>query len=154
QVPLVTLLEIARHMGVAMPERVAADGSVSGALAYTQNDGLAGGIAIRDASLKWPDAHPLQAPVASIAISKGAVRMEPTPVDFGDTQSAEIEGTYTLTEPRALDVKVTTRGLNVADTRSFALVTIPVLEHISQGSWRGWTRYSEGEWSGEFELRD
>src|ERR1043166_6510677 len=58
-----------------------------------------------------------------------------------------------------LDLKITTRGMNVSDLRSLGLTAIPLLEQTPQGTWRGWARYhwardAAGEWSGEYELQN
>jgi hypothetical protein len=36
--------------------------------------------------------------------------------------------------------------------RSFGVAAIPLLDQTRQGTWRGWARFSSGEWSGEYEL--
>jgi hypothetical protein len=152
EVSLDTILKIARSMGATYPEQVAAEGKVSGSLIF--NGGLSGVLALEEASLTLPGAAPLRASEATVNIAQGTVRLGRTVVQAGESQSAEVEGSYSLSEPRELDVKVTTRGLNVADMRSFAMAAIPVLRETSKGLWRGWARYRADKWSGEFELRD
>src|SRR5262249_38023022 len=66
----------------------------------------------------------------------------------------EVEVDYRLQAPRALDVRITTRGMSVADMRSFGLAAIPVLQQTAQGSWRGWAWYRHGEWSGEYDIQN
>ena len=86
--------------------------------------------------------------------------LEPAVVDIGaeigagaaETESAELQGSYTLLQPHDLDLRITTRGLNVGDMRSFGLAAIPLLDQTKQGTWRGWARYRDGEWSGEYDL--
>jgi hypothetical protein len=152
EVSLDTVMKIARSLGAAYPEQVAAQGKVSGSLLF--NGGLSGALALEDASLTLPDAAPLRASEAAVNIAQGTVRLGRTVVQAGESQSAEVEGSYSLAQPRELDLKVTTRGLNVADMRSFAMASIPVLRDTSKGLWRGWARFHAGVWSGEFELRD
>jgi hypothetical protein len=38
--------------------------------------------------------------------------------------------------------------------RSFGVAAIPLLDQTRQGTWRGWARFSNGEWSGEYELQN
>ncbi|MGH9591580.1 MAG: AsmA family protein, partial [Bryobacteraceae bacterium] len=64
QVPLDTLFKIGQHMGAPLPEDLTAEGTVSGSVAYNQQDGMAGRVALRDASLALPDAEALRDPVA------------------------------------------------------------------------------------------
>jgi hypothetical protein len=106
-----------------------------------------------EASLSLPDQQPVKATEAYLAISGGAVRLAPAAVRIGE-QTAQIDGIVTLAEPQMLDLTIRTQGLSVAATQSFGLRAIPVLEQTSQGRWRGWARYREAGWAGEFELRD
>jgi hypothetical protein len=159
QIPLATVFEVARHMGAAFPEKLAAEGSVSGSIRYSDTDGPAGRVEMQDAALSLPDAQPLRADSAVVAIDRQAMSLEPSTVHIGESESAEVEGTYTLSADGGLDLKITTRGLNVADMHSFGFAAIPVLEHTTQGTWRGSARYRRGssepgEWSGEYALQN
>jgi hypothetical protein len=154
QVPLTTLLAIGRHMGAALPEKLEAQGAVSGSVTYNQQEGMQGRVVLRDASLMVPDAEPVEAPVATVDIAGRSVLLERTSVHIGEKQSADVEGSYTLDPPRSLDLKITTRGLSVAATRSFGLEAIPLLDQSPRSTWRGWARYLDGEWSGESELQN
>jgi hypothetical protein len=153
QVPLSALVEIARHMGAAIPDKADAEGGVSGDVRYTQALGLAGRVELQDASLNLPDSAPLSSPSAVVAIGDGAVHFESN-VDIGQKESAELDGAYTWNAPRDLDLRIETRGLSVAAMRAFGLAAIPLLEQTPQGSWRGWARYRGGEWSGEYDLQN
>jgi hypothetical protein len=154
QVPLATLLAIGRHMGAALPEKLEAQGAVSGSVTYNQQEGMQGRVVLRDASLMVPDAEPVEAPVATLDIAGRSVILEQTAVHIGEKQSADVEGSYNLDPPRSLDLKITTKGLSVAATRSFGLEAIPLLDQSPQGTWRGWARYLDGDWSGESEIQN
>lgn len=154
QVPLATLLAIGRHMGAALPEKLEAQGAVSGSVTYNQQEGMQGRVVLRGASLMVPDADPVEAPVATLDIAGRAVLLERTAVHIGEKQSADVEGSYALDPPRSLDLKITTKGLSVSAMRSFGLEAIPLLDESSRGTWRGWARYLDGDWSGESELQN
>ena len=159
QVPLATLLAIGRHMGAALPEKLEAQGAVSGSVTYNQQEGMQGRVVLRDASLMVPDGEPVEAPVATLDIAGRSVILEQTAVHIGEKQSADVEGSYNLDPPRSLDLKITTKGLSVAATRSFGLEAIPLLDQspegtASQATWRGWARYLDGDWSGESEIQN
>ncbi len=159
QVPLAALVEVARHMGAPFPETLAAEGGVSGTVSYTQQDGLGGRVELRDASLTLPDAEPLRAASAAVTIGGGSAILENStvevgPADTGTTESAEVEASYTLKAPRELDLRIATKGLNIVSMRSFGVAAIPLLDQTRQGTWRGWARFSDGEWSGEYELQN
>jgi AsmA protein len=154
EVPLATLLEIFRHMGAALPDKLSAEGKVSGSLRYSQPQGLEGRVELTEASLLMPGAAPLTAPEAAISVAGGALRLERTQVRAGERQSAEVEGTYSLNAPRELDLRISTRRLSVAGLRSFGLDAIPVAAETPRGTWRGAARYRSGAWSGEFDLQN
>jgi hypothetical protein len=159
QIPVSTLVEVARHMGAPLSDTLAAEGSVSGAVRYSEPDGLTGRVELQDASLTLPDAQPLRAASAAVAIDANALSLETSTVRIGESESADVEGSYTTGPQNVLDLKITTHGLNVADLQSFGLAAIPLLEQTPQGTWRGWARYrwapgGAGEWSGEYELQN
>ncbi len=157
QAPLATLVEVARHMGTPMPEKLGADGSVSGAVRYSQQTGFAGRIELQDASLNLPDGRPLRAASAAVAIEGDTLRLEPSTVTIGESESAGVSGGF---DPfSGLNLKIATLSLSVADLRSLGLSAIPLLEQTPQGKLRGWTEYKwlpgeAGEWSGEYELQN
>jgi hypothetical protein len=150
QIPLADLAEVARHMGAALPDQVAAEGAVSGTLSYNE-DGLTGHVELKDASLTLAGAQSVHARSAALDIAGGEVSLEPSTVEIGEKDSAELQGAYAI-QPHTLDLRITTRGMSVGDMRSFGLAAIPLLDQTKQGTWRGWARYRAGEWSGEYEL--
>ncbi len=157
QVPLSALMEVARHLGAALPDKLAAEGSVSGETTYAEDTGLNGRVQLHDASVTLPDARPLRASSAEVAIANRTLSLDAATVQFGDEETAELQGNFTPDE--GLDLKITTRGLNVADLRSFGLAAIPLLEQTPQGTWHGWARYqwspgAPGAWSGEYDLQN
>jgi hypothetical protein len=157
QAPVATLMEVARHMGTAMPEKLVADGSVSGAIRYGEDTGFTGRVELQDASLTLPDQKPLKAANAALSIEHNVFSMEPSTITIGDSQSAEVEGGF---DPGGgLNLKIATRGLNVDELRSFGLSGLPLLEQTPQGTLRGWAAYkwepgAPGEWTGEYELQN
>jgi len=155
-VPVAPLIEIARRMGVALPQKLAVDGTVSGSLGYARENGFSGHIGLERASITLPEAAPLAADavVFDIGSESGAstVRMQPATLRVGENRSVDVEGSAALgighSGARALDLKITTRGISVADMRSFGFGAIPLLEHATQGTWRGWARFRAGDSAG------
>ena len=144
KLPVATALEIARHMGAALPEKFGAEGSLSGDVRYSEADGVAGKVVLQDASVTLPDAQPIRAASAEVTIDHQVVSLSPSTVSVGETESAEVEGSFSLEGAEQLDLKITTRGLSVPDMRSFGVAAIPLLEQTPQGKWKGWARY---EWA-------
>lgn len=152
QIPLAALTEVARHMGATLPDQLTAEGGVSGSLAYKEDAGLNGHIELKDALLTLTGSQPLHADSIALDIAEGEVRLEPTTVAIGEKESAELQGSYALLQPHDPDLRLTSRGLNVADMRPFGLAAIPLLDQTTQATWRGSASYRAGEWSGEYEL--
>jgi len=159
KLPVATVLEIARHLGAAVPEKFSAEGSLSGNVTYSESGGVTGKVALQDASVALPDAKPLRAASATVTIEDQVMSLEPSTVSVGEAESADVEGSFSLEGAERLDLKITTRGLSVADLRSFGVAAIPLLDQTPQGTWRGWARYEwarddAGHWSGEYELQN
>jgi hypothetical protein len=160
KIPLATLLDVSRQIGAELPQKLTADGSVSGDVRYSEPNGLAGRVDVQDAALTLadvPDAKRLRAENASVEIGKGVWSLDSTAVHVGENENAEVNGSF---DPSAgLNLRIATRGLSVADLRSFGLSAIPLLEQTPQGTWRGfasyrWTPGEPGEWSGEYDLQN
>jgi hypothetical protein len=150
-------MEVVRHMSTTLPEKLGADGSVSGAVRYNQQNGFAGRVELQDASLTLPEGRPLRAASAAVAIEGDTLRLEPSTVTIGENESAGVSGGF---DPfSGLNLRIATLRLSVADLRSFGLSAIPLLEQTPHGTLRGWTAYEwkpggGGQWSGEYELQN
>src|SRR5205823_5535557 len=128
EVPLGTLVKIARHMGAAIPDGITAEGGVSGDLQYSERDGLTGRVELREAALSLAGEEPLRAASSVVRIANGAAKLDKTLVTAGERQSAEVDGSYALNvaagEIRETTLRIVTRGLDAALmrslTRSFA----------------------------------
>src|SRR5580704_7937527 len=86
QIPLTALMEVARHVGAVLPEKLAAEGSVSGSVHYGDPDGPAGRIELENASLTLPDAQPLHAASAAVRIENQSIELEPSTIHVGETE--------------------------------------------------------------------
>jgi hypothetical protein len=149
-----------------VPETLTAEGALSGAIVYDRDQGFSGGLNVGEASLGLPDLPRLHADSLEVSVKDGAARLEPTMIQVGEDNSALVEASYSsvpviqkvggqeIVQPSGLDLKLSTRVLSVADTRSFGLKAIPLLEHTPQGTWSGWARYHAGDWTGEYQLQD
>ncbi len=152
EMPLTKLVDVARRLGTPLPESLTAEGALSGSVAYTWNNGFDGNLEVGAASLVLPDLPPLRAESLEVSVKDGAARLDPSMIQIGDNDMAQVEASYSSLSESGFDLKLSTRALSVADTRSFGLKAIPLLEHTPQGTWRGWARYHAGDWTGEYEL--
>ena len=157
EAPLGTFVEVARHMGAAIPEKLTVHGSVSGAVCYQPEIGFSGSLRMQESEFSLPDLPLLKAETVPVVMDGQRVSFGPAEIDSDDNQTAQAEGSFTFGQ--ALDVKITTRGLKTEDARVFGLPDVPLMSQVSRGTWRGWMRYrlAAGEkpvWSGEYDLQN
>ncbi len=160
EAPISGFLEVARHMGAALPDGFSADGKVSGLIGYSRPGGVQGRFAIRESSLRLQQAPPLDVRSAEFVIAGNSVQIGPATVALSDGQTAEVQGSYDA-RTGAANIEIQTRGMKVQDLRTgsgrvLGAGAIPLLEACQDGTWRGWVKYNRDEvdsaWSGAFEL--
>jgi len=168
-VPVAPVLDVVRRIGIAIPEKLTAGGSVTGSLVYSRDASFSGHIQVAQTVITLPDAPPLAAGELTFDIGGesgvSTVRMNPATLRVGENRSVEFEGSAafgssgvgtgeSVPGAQPLDFKISSRGLPIATMRALGLVAVPLLEHTSAGAWRGTARYHAGEWSGDSELLD
>jgi hypothetical protein len=160
EAPVSGFLEVARHMGAALPDGFSADGKVSGLIGYSRPGGVQGQFAVRESSMRLQQAPPLDIRTAEFVIDGNSVHIGPATVALADGQTADVQGAYDA-ETGAANVEIATRGMKIADLRTgsgrlLGVGAIPLLEACTEGSWRGWVKYiregANAAWSGAFEL--
>lgn len=164
ELPLAKLVQAGQRLGSTVPEALTAEGTLSGTVSYSPGPGFSGDLAVGAASLVLPNLPPLRAEALQVSMKDGVARLAPAMIEVGEDNTAQVEASYSpvpqvhkergkdIVQPAGFDLKLSTHGLSVADTRSFGLKAIPLLEHTPQGTWRGWARYRAGDWTGEYEL--
>jgi hypothetical protein len=152
--PLATLLQVARHMGAMLPETLAVSGSVSGATAYDPERGLTGEMALHDAALQWEEGSPLRAEAAALALRAGTIQLAPATVRVEPNQTAVVEGQVALAVPHTFEYRISTPGMDVTALRPLGLASIPVISESAKGTWKGWVRYQREKWTAAVELRN
>ena len=161
--PAASLVETARHMGAPLPDGVQMDGHINGEIAYSNQAGLDGHLAIDQASLKYPRAGSAKFDSASVSLTNNEFILDPVSVRSDNDQSAEIEGRYAYDGSHST-FKVTTSQFTNAlvETGAQQLVDsspIPLLATLRQGAWKGWIAFDKKEdhpgiWTGEYELQN
>ena len=161
--PLGSGVELARNLGAPLPAKMTVEGVVAGSVRYRNTEGLGGNLEVRDAALTLPGAAPLKLPTATVFLKGNSIVAGPNTVNVGATDSADIETTYQAGEGGGLEVKISTRHMNVADLRALSPLgvgSIPLLDRIADGTWRGNLSYanpdssSKSTWSGDFEIQN
>jgi len=161
--PAVSLVETARHMGAPLPAGIQVDGKVNGAIGYSNEHGPAGEVSLDDASLKFPNAGSAEFESARVSINGNAIVLAPVEMRSDRGPSVEIEGEYALDNSRAA-LKIVTRQFTTTRIDSSAqemvgATSIPLLTLLRQGAWKGWIAFERkddgaGAWSGEYDMQN
>jgi hypothetical protein len=157
--PLASALDVARKLGAPLPEKLSAEGTMTGVVRYSNTDGLGGNLELRDVAVTLPDATPIKASTATVFLKRETVLLGPVTVEFPEKESAEIEATYQAGDGGVVEMKLSTHRMNLADVRALGLTDVPLLDRVTGGTWRGALRYARpatwrSTWSGEFDVQN
>lgn len=155
--PLAPLLELARHMGVPVPPRLALSGTLDGNLGYHSGADLEGDLAFHGTALTVPDSPPVRFEHARLLFAGGEVRLAPAVVRTANNDLAQLEGAWHWAN-NAFELSISTADMQVNSLRSqVALAAVPWLEQPLSGAWSGRLRYTSGEdggWRGQVQIRN
>src|SRR6185369_16720978 len=151
-------VDMARKLGAPLPDKMTAEGVVSGTARYRNTEGLGGNLEVRDASVTVPDAAPLKIATATVFLKDKTLVAGPNTVQIGEQGAADVEATYQAGDGGGTQVKITTRRMSMADLRALG-GTVPMLDRVTDGIWRGMLTYQKplaaaGTWSGDFEVQN
>jgi hypothetical protein len=155
--PAAPILELARHMGVQLPPKLALSGTLDGAIGYSGEKGFQGELAFQDTALTIPDSPPVRFDKATLVVDRGHAHLTPSVVRTASGDEAQIEADYT--SEGMFDLTISTQSMNVESLHAqAALAAVPWLEQVRAGKWRGNLRYHheppESGWSGKLSLSD
>jgi len=163
QFPLAPLPEVARHMGLVLPEGFALAGELAGAAGYSPQAGIQGRLASEDVSVRIPDSSPLRLRHAQLVLDGERVQLLPATLLTSQEERATLEAGYSW-KTQVLEGTIETSSMAIGELRpgSVKLLgteVVPLLENCQEGAWKGRLRYhrageAAGEWTGTFELRD
>lgn len=163
ELPAAALVEIARHLGAAVPDGLKLEGAFAGALGYSPATGMQGQLGLHSAALKLPDSPPLEVRGATILVESDRFVLRPATIIDPEGDAAEIAGAYVPGE-KQVDATVRARGLPVRALRAgsgylLGATPPPFLGTLDRGAWSGWLRHQtvlgeEGSWTGEVTLRE
>ncbi len=165
--PLASGVELARNLGAPLPAKMTVEGAVAGSVRYRNTEGLGGNLEVHDAAVMIADAVPLKISTATVFLKGNTIVAGPNTVNIGDMDSADVEAAYQAAGG-GVEVRIMTRHMKIADLRALSALgvgTLPLLDRITDGSWRGSLLYQQsassstgirtaGVWSGEFEIQN
>ena len=151
-------VDMVRKLGAPLPEKMTAEGVVSGTARYRNTEGLGGNLEVRDAVFAVPDAAPLKIATATVFLKDKTIVAGPNTVAIGEQGAADVEATYQAGEGGGTELKITTRRMNITDLHALG-GTVPLLDRVTDGTWRGTLTYQKplaaaGTWSGDFEVQN
>lgn len=153
--PVGPILELARHMGAALPAKLQLAGVMDGAIGYSGQGSVQGSVAFQDASLTIPDSPAVRFEHAALVFDGDHVRLSPAVARMADEDAAEIEADYAMGSG-SLDVSISTEAMKVTSLRAQAAV--PWLEQVRSGRFSGQLRYhreaEQAGWSGHVQLNE
>jgi hypothetical protein len=160
RMPFAPLPEVARHMGLELPEALAVTGELTGVIGYSPESLLQGKVASGETSVAIPNAPPVRLANAQIRLDGDKVHLEPAAFEAG-SQAATAEGDYTWAT-QAWSARVTAAGMTIAGGEPAGarlLAAVPLLEHCTAGTWSGQLDFRKagdrpGGWSGAFRLEN
>jgi hypothetical protein len=100
--PLAPMLPLAGRLGINVPQDLSARGMVDGAVGYSSDSALSGGIAIRDATAVLPGLAPLHAETVTATIYGDRVHFDPALVAEQDGGTLQAGGDYYFSGERAM----------------------------------------------------
>jgi len=160
--PASAFVETARHMGAPLPEGIMLDGALAGVVGYSRPGGFQGQFVLQNSSVRLPGAAPVRVNRAPVLIDGPRTMVGPASIQVNELESADVSGAYNAADG-TLDLRIETRGMDVAELHSgsgrlLGVGFVPVLENCTQGTWRGWVRYTSNAernaWSGEFGIQN
>src|SRR5207248_298402 len=75
--PAGQLLPVSRRLGLALPDDLKLDGTLSGVVGYSSTTLLSGGFALNDVIARFPNSPPLRVSAVTASISPDHVHFDP-----------------------------------------------------------------------------
>jgi len=153
------LLQLARHLGAHLPEGLRMEGTMDGAIGYSEQGSWQGELAFRDAAITIPDSAPVRVEQATLLFDGARVLLPSVVARTSGDDLARIEATYTPATG-VFNLGIATDSMKVEGMQSqAALAAVPILEKLQSGEWKGVLHYlyqppAAGAWSGMFQLQD
>lgn len=153
------LLQLARRLGAQFPDGLRMEGTLDGAIGYSEQGSWQGELAFQDAAVTIPDSAPIRFEQATLLFDGTHVHLPAAVARTSGDDLARIEAAYELATG-AVDLSIVTDSMKVEGLQTQAsLAAVPILEKVQSGLWKGALRYesqpgSPGAWSGSLQLED
>ncbi|MBV9507138.1 MAG: hypothetical protein JO323_19260 [Acidobacteriia bacterium] len=158
RIPIAPVLQFAEDMGAQFPPKLRINGTIDGAVGYSDESGWQGELALHDTAVAIPDSAPLRFEQLQFMAGGGKIWLAPTVVRTSENEEARLEAAYLIAED-TFDLAISSESMRVTSLRAqAALAAVPWLEHVNSGTWKGQLRYHRepdtAAWTGTLELQD
>lgn len=92
--PAQKLLPLARRMGLSLPQDLALEGTLNGVIGYSNRNGFAGGVSIKNLVASLPRIPELQAANATASISSNCIHFDPATISTALPGTLLVGGDY------------------------------------------------------------
>ena len=163
--PLAPLMGLAMHMGVPLPPGLKLNGTMEGAMVFTQEGRVQGELGFHETAVAAPGSPPVRFDRAYVVLDGGHARLSPAVVFVGDPSApaapadkAEVEADYNL-DGNIFDLTIHADSMPIPALRAqSALASVPWLEQVSEGSWTGDLHHhrepDKALWTGRLAIHD
>jgi len=158
RIPIAPVLQFAADMGTQLPPKVRMNGTIDGAIGYSNPGGWQGELVLHDTSLAMPDSQPVRFEQMHVMVGKGALWIAPSVVRTAGDELARVEAVYSM-DADTLDVSISSENMEVGTLRAQAgLHAVPWLDQLTSGAWSGQLRYhrepERNVWTGNLQLAE
>jgi hypothetical protein len=156
--PIGPVVQMATDMGARFPPKLQLNGTIDGAIGYSESGGFEGGLVLHDTAVTIPDSPPVRFEQVHVMVDHGKIWLSPALVRTAEHDEAHLEAVYSM-EDGTLDLLIATAGMNLESLRAqAALAAVPWLEHMNSGQWSGELHYhvrpGNAGWTGDLQVTD
>ncbi len=157
------VLDVARHMGAAVPAEIVSEGGIDGVVGFSPGDGFQGSLDVPDARVQVPPGPAVRFRNARLLLDGQRIQLLSAAVGTDGGDEAELKGEFAL-GAGGVDLSIHAVKLGISRSASetgllLATARLPLLDAFRGGSLAGKLRYQRttntaGQWSGSLGLRE
>jgi hypothetical protein len=135
--PIGPVLQLAADLGAPLPPKLRINGSIDGAIGFSNPGGWQGELVLHDTAVTIPDSQAVRFEQMHLLAGKGKLWLAPAVLRTADDEEARLEATYSMDDD-SLELSLSSGGMKVSNLRAqAALAAVPWLEQFSSGRWSG-----------------
>ena len=161
ELPLSSVMPVARRLGQNMPEALQMQGVLTGVVSYSSGTGLQGEVEASKVSLQISRSEPFSAEKAQVLLNGSNIQVQPVELANKAGRTIQLSAEYRTALP-ALAISMKGESLPIADLQtaldSLGVRSVPILRQCNGGFWSGTAEYllasaPLGKWIGDGVLK-